>query len=96
MNHSDFEQMKLYRRQLLDTPNGRKVLTDMLRKMGLFRSKAELKSRIEADPAVVRSLLNGIGLLEELGVWTDDNFGRLVEAMATLPLPDLENNNGET
>ncbi len=97
LTQAQYERMKRYRHQLLETPNGRAVLTDMLTGMGLFKGKRAIRERLEVDPAFVRSLLNAIGVLEELGVWTEENFPRLVDKMATLPIPDLErHDHGET
>jgi hypothetical protein len=96
VSHDQFDVIAEYRQVYLKTPAGRRVLLDMLVGMGLFRSSADIEERLIEDPGQAKTLVCAIAILEQLGIWTPDNFPRLVEAMAGLPLPTItENQDGQ-
>lgn len=82
------QEIERYRRVFLNSADGKKVLFDLLEAHGLFSEKQEFEAMM-ADPGPsLAMLIQGLMLLRAVGIWTQDNFGRLIDSMAQLPLPD--------
>jgi len=92
VSQNDFERIRRWRNVYLKTPDGKRCLYEHLRVTGLFLEPAAMSDRLTRNPALIESLLLGINLLYALGVWTDDNFARLIDKMDELPIPDIEEN----
>jgi hypothetical protein len=89
------KEIEQYRRVYFATGDGRQVLQDTLESLGLFADPAEWKAML-ADPAAnLRTMIEGLLLLKDLGVWTKENYGPLIEAMAGLPIPVQERNDDD-
>jgi len=83
-------EMAQWRRVFFGTAEGRATLASLLRGLGLFLPWPELQRRFD-DAAEARCLLRSFEILAQCGVWTSDNFDRLLAKMAELPLPEPEN-----
>jgi len=88
---AQLEEMAQWRRVFFGTAEGRATLASLLRGLGLFLPWPDLQRRLAEDPAEVKCLLRALEVLAQCGVWTSDNFDRLVAKMAELPLPEVEN-----
>ncbi len=89
-------EIEQYRRVYFNSTDGKQVLRDTLQSLGLFRTPEYWKEMLEKPEQNLRLLIEGLLLLKDLGVWTPDNFGPLIEAMASLPLPEVERNDDGT
>lgn len=95
---AQYEKMRCYRQQLLATDDGRKTLCSLLMSLGLFNTADQMLAAVKADPAHVRTIIQAVGILEMLGVWSYDTFLLLLRQWSDLPLPEIQENrvNGET
>jgi hypothetical protein len=85
------------RRVYLSSRDGREALRDMLVSCGLFGTMQDWKDLLEAPEPSLRLLIEALLLLKDCGVLIQENFGPLIDKMAELPLPDIEDSeNGET
>jgi len=84
------QEIERYRRVFLNSADGKKVLFDLLEAHGLFSTPDEFKATMKdiGEAPFLAMLIQGILLLRVAGIWTQDNMGRLFDAMAQLPLPD--------
>lgn len=90
MTYERQQEIERYRRVFLKSADGKKTLFDLLEAHGLFSTEHEFEAMM-ADPGPsLAMLIQGIMLLRASGVWTQDNFGRLIDAMAELPLPEIQ------
>ena len=83
----DYLEMTRWRVLYFGSPGGRAGLYDLLRGLGLFVSLDEMTERLAHGPGAMARLLAGIEILAQLGVWHPENFTRLIDAMAGLPIP---------
>ena len=93
-----FGSIKQWKDFYFRTAEGRERLGDLLRGLGLFAPvDDEMKSALTADPAAGGRIFAGLELLAELGIWRTDMFASLIEAMAAMPMPRIEDQvQGET
>jgi len=96
-----FDVIARNRRVYLSTPDGRAALRELLRSCLIFIPPEEWLRLAEEDPKwSVTKLVQGLCLLESLGVVIEENFDRLIAKMAELPMPipdaQERNDNGET
>lgn len=82
------QEIERYRRVFLRSADGKKVLFDLLEAHGLFKTPQEFEAMMADPKPSLAMLIQGILMLRTIGVWTQDNLGRLIDAMAELPLPD--------
>lgn len=85
-----FEQIKRWRQTYFGTESGRQCLRDHLEVTGLFCEPNEMAERLTKNPALLETMLLGFNLLYVMGIWTEENFGQLVNLMGQLPLPNIE------
>jgi hypothetical protein len=98
INYGQREAMMAYRGTFFGSPDGKKVLGHLLESLGTFQDPEDLL-RLSADrPEVLRGMVQGLLVLKDLGVWIPENFPRLIDAMAGLPMPELKEKpeDGET
>lgn len=86
-----YESIKRWRELYFRSTDGRATLHELLEGLGLFRD-ANVAMRVDLiDQVVVGQLFAGLAILKKLGVWDPDMFESLIEAMAAMPMPDVEN-----
>lgn len=90
VNQTTFDEMSRWRQVYFQTSVGREVLTDLLRGLGLLVPWSQLEKNL-CDPDATRGVRVALEILAQLGVWHRDNFDRLIQKMAELPMPELEN-----
>ena len=93
-----FESIKRWRELLFRSADGRETLMDLQSGLGLFTAvNDEAKDRLAGDQVAVGRLFAGLEILAELGIWRTDMFASLIEAMAAMPMPRIEDQvQGET
>jgi len=97
ISQEQFERIRRWRTVYLPTPDGRRCLLEHLKSTGLFEEPDAIRATLENDPSRLSALLLGFDLLYDMGVWTYDNFARLIDKMGELPIPDIEElDNGST
>lgn len=94
---AQFEAIAVYRRTFFGTHEGKRVLGHRLEASGAFQDPYEVLRLADERPYALRDFVRGMTILVDLGVWIPENFPRLIDAMATLPPPDVkENRSGKT
>lgn len=87
VTRTQYEQITAKRTAFFNSPEGKRALKAVLETLGLFRTQAEWLE-LARDPRRFTVLhLQSLLTLADLGVLIPDNFGPLVEAMSTLPMP---------
>ena len=87
---AQYEDVSRLRSVYFGTPAGRAALHYLLVQTKLFVPPGQ-------GPVTLDGLLFGLTLLRDLGVLDESNQRRLIDAMAGLPMPDVERNeHGET
>lgn len=90
VTREQFDSIRVHRQVYLETPGGRVVLCELLASLGLFQDPDDLFETIQKQPQMVTNVVEGLKILKRLGVWTEENMPRLVNAMAALPMPTIE------
>ena len=90
VDRETFERIRRWRNVYFATPEGKRCLLDLLAETGVFKDPDVLSDQIAKHPEKVHELLFGLRVLVQLGIWTYDNFAILIEKMAQMPMPDLE------
>jgi len=90
VTQAQFEEIARWRQLHFGSANGKAVLEDLLRGLGLFVPWPQMKKNLEEHPGDAMLLVAAIEILAQLGVWHSDNFGHLIEAMAHLPMPGIK------
>lgn len=90
VTQQQFDRIARNRRVYFNSADGRAALRESLESFGLFVETDRLK-RMAENPAVsLRMLTEAVLLLKDLGVLVEDNYDRLIEAMAGLPMPQIQ------
>lgn len=88
VTQEQFEQIRRWRNVYFSSPDGKKCLCEHLKATGLFNEPEDMEALVAKGD--VSCILLGVILLADMGIWTYENFPLLVEAMAGLPLPEIE------
>ena len=86
------DEIQRYRRVYFSSNDGKRVLYDMLEAHGLFADKSEFEEMMKDPGPSLALMIQGLALLQVLGVLEGDNIGRLIDAMTALPIPDIMEN----
>jgi len=92
ISREQFDRIRRWRTVYLTTPDGKRCLQEHLKSTGLFDEPNLMRKRLEYNPSRLSALLLGFDLLYDMGIWTDDNFARLIDKMGELPIPSIEEN----
>ena len=92
ISRDQFERIRRWRTVYLTTPDGRLCLQEHLKSTGIFDEPDLMRKRLERDPSLLSAMLLGFDLLYDMGIWTNDNFARLIDKMGELPIPNIEEN----
>lgn len=85
-----FQEIAQCRRVYFGTADGKAVLCDTLRSLGVFAHQNELAKMMQDPAPSLRLLIEGLNLLKDLGVLDESNQSRLIDAMAALPMPEMQ------
>jgi len=95
ISRDQFERIRRWRTVYLTTPDGKRCLLEHLKTTGLFEEPDVIRRMIDANPSRLATVLLGLDLLYDMGVWTYGNFALLIDKMDELPIPAItENDNG--
>jgi len=86
----EYESIRAHRQTYLHSGHGKAVLCQLLAGLGTFQDPDELYLVARDRPQLMMGVIEGLKVLKNLGVWTADNIPRLVDAMAGLPMPEIE------
>ena len=90
MTPNQIEAATVLRRVYFGTADGKRALGHLLQSDGLFQDPEETLQLGIERPDVLRDVIKGLMLLKSIGVWHPENYGRLIDAMAALPMPDIQ------
>jgi hypothetical protein len=107
VTQGQYDEILRNRRVYFGTPDGRIVLRRWLECLGFLRDREDwVVDGVEGDKVQLALIVQAFCLLEQLGVLIPENFDRLIDAMAGLPMPmpmpeptstvQERNENGET
>lgn len=97
VTQGQFERIQRNRRVYLNSGDGRQALRELLESCLIFGSRKDWMLLDEDPKWSLTKIVQGLCLLESLGVLVEDNYDRLIEAMAGLPMPQIQGEaNGET
>jgi len=94
--HERLKEIEQYRRVYFGSADGKQVLCDALESLGILAEPDAWNQMLENPGPSLRLLIEGLLLLKDLGVMHPSNYAALIDAMAGLPLPELERNEDDS
>ena len=87
LTSDQYDKVALLRQQLLLSPAGRETLLTLLKGHGVCSDIDDVVEGFKENAYGPFVFLEGLRILANMGIWTAEMFPRLLEVMATLPMP---------